>query len=222
MDWQQVTPELRKKLDPSHVSQRKQGGTQVSYVEGWHVIAELNRIFGYGEWTRETLDVSCVSEREAKIGRDQKDGWRVTYTARVRVTVAGIARDGCGAGHGIGTDLGECHESALKEAETDAMKRAAMTFGNPFGLALYDKAKVNVGVNQKPADIAEVFSKASAAMDKASDLPRLKYVWEYLQAHAAWDEGTDDLRGAASACFDRNSARLAPSIDMIPGAFQEA
>lgn len=214
MDWQKVTPELRKKLDPSHVSQRKQGGTQVSYVEGWHVIAELNRIFGYGEWTRETLDVSCVSEREAKIGREQKDGWRVTYTARVRVTVAGVSRDGCGAGHGIGTDLGECHESALKEAETDAMKRAAMTFGNPFGLALYDKARTNVGTNPTPDDIAGVFSKAKAAMDNAADVPRLKYIWDYLNAHAAWDEGTDQQRGEASACFDRNLGRLTPDVQV--------
>ncbi|MFM7549233.1 MAG: Rad52/Rad22 family DNA repair protein, partial [Cyanobacteriota bacterium] len=36
------------------------------------------------------------------------------------------------------------HESALKEAETDAMKRALMTFGNPFGLALYDKRQREV------------------------------------------------------------------------------
>jgi len=36
------------------------------------------------------------------------------------------------------------HESAIKEAETDAMKRAFMTFGNPFGLALYDKQQTNV------------------------------------------------------------------------------
>lgn len=219
MDWQKVTPELRKKLDPSHVAQRKQGGANVSYVEGWHVIAELNRIFGFGEWTRETVDVACVSEREAKIGRDQKDGWRVTYTARVRVTVAGVIREGCGAGHGIGTDLGECHESALKEAETDAMKRAAMTFGNPFGLALYDKAKANVGVTP---DVADIFAKAQAAMDKAEDMPRLRYVWRYLQDHAAWDEGTDEHRAAASTCFDRNSERLSPSVDMIPGALAEA
>ena len=31
-----------------------------------------------------------------------------------------------------------------KEAETDARKRALMTFGNPFGLALYDKTQANV------------------------------------------------------------------------------
>ena len=41
-------------------------------------------------------------------------------------------------------DIRDAHEGAIKEAETDAMKRALMTFGNPFGLALYDKAQVNV------------------------------------------------------------------------------
>lgn len=215
MDWQKVTPELRKKLDPSHVSQRKQGGTQVSYVEGWHVIAELNRIFGHGEWTRETLDVSCVSERESKVGREQKDGWRVTYTARVRVTVAGVARDGCGAGHGIGTDLGECHESAIKEAETDAMKRAAMTFGNPFGLALYDKARANVGVDAPPPKTtAETFTDAMKAMDEAKDTQYLERLWRALNNRPAWKDGTDQQRGAASACFDRNLGRLTPDVEV--------
>jgi hypothetical protein len=55
-----------------------------------------------------------------------------------------LIREGCGAGHGIDTDLGQAHESALKEAETDAMKRALMTFGNAFGLALYDKQQREV------------------------------------------------------------------------------
>ncbi|CAK6700665.1 hypothetical protein IFHNHDMJ_02889 [Synechococcus sp. CBW1107] len=67
----------------------------------------------------------------------------------MRITVgegtgAQLIREGCGAGHGIDTDLGQAHESALKEAETDAMKRALMTFGNPFGLALYDKQQREV------------------------------------------------------------------------------
>jgi recombination DNA repair RAD52 pathway protein len=108
------------------------------------VIAEANRIFGFDAWTRETTEIRCVSERERGIGRDQKPGWGVTYIARVRVMVDGLAREGCGAGHGIDTDLGLAHESAIKEAETDAMKRALMTFGNPFGLALYDKQQRQV------------------------------------------------------------------------------
>jgi recombination DNA repair RAD52 pathway protein len=42
------------------------------------------------------------------------------------------------------------HESAIKEAETDAMKRAFRTFGNTFGLALYQKDKDKREVARPP------------------------------------------------------------------------
>ena len=81
-----------------------------------------------------------------------------TYTARVRIRVgdgAGVQviREGSGAGHGIDADLGQAHESALKEAENDAMKRALMTFGNPFGLALYDKQQREVTSSETPTPV---------------------------------------------------------------------
>ena len=136
-------------LDRANVRQREQGRSKVHYLEGWQVIAEANRIFGFDGWQRQTIAVRCVARAERPIGREQKPGWGVTYTARVRVTVTAgglppLIREGSGAGHGIDVDLGQAHESALKEAETDAMKRALMTFGNPFGLALYDKAQRQV------------------------------------------------------------------------------
>ena len=136
-------------LDRANVRQREQGRSRVSYLEGWQVIAEANRIFGFDGWQRQTIALRCVAQAERLIGREQKAGWGVTYTARVRVTVTAggltpLVREGSGAGHGIDVDLGQAHESALKEAETDAMKRALMTFGNPFGLALYDKAQRQV------------------------------------------------------------------------------
>lgn len=137
--------ELAAKLSPDNVKSRQQGGSKVSYIEGWHVIAEANRIFGFDNWTRETIDIRCVSEKEREIGTAKNPGWGVTYICKARVIVDGVAREGCGAGHGIDRDLGQAHESAIKEAETDAMKRAFMTFGNPFGLALYDKTQANVG-----------------------------------------------------------------------------
>jgi DNA recombination protein Rad52 len=136
---------LSGKLDPAHVKERSQSGRKLSYVEGWHAIAEANRIFGFDAWNRETVDIRLVQERERTVG--QGTGWGVTYIARVRVTVGNIIREGIGSGHGIDRDLGLAHESAIKEAETDAMKRALMTFGNPFGLALYDKDQSNVGTN---------------------------------------------------------------------------
>jgi len=127
---------------------------RVSYLEGWQVIAEANRIFGFDGWDRLTLNASCVAEHERPVGRDRKSGWGVTYTARVRIVViAGercLIREGSGAGHGIDLDQGLAHESALKEAETDATKRALMSFGNAFGLALYDKQQrqVSSGMEQ--------------------------------------------------------------------------
>lgn len=146
------TPEqkaaLAAPLNSGHVKTRALAGRQLSYIEGWWAISEANRIFGFDGWTRETVELKCVSERERKVG--QGDGWGVTYIARVRVTVLGVPREGCGTGHGIDRDLGQAHEGALKESETDAMKRALMTFGNPFGLALYDKEQNGVEHTDKP------------------------------------------------------------------------
>lgn len=143
---------LNAPLAREHVKERDQGRNKVSYIEGWHAIAEANRIFGFDGWTRETVMCECCYE-----GDYEKAVWenghktdrtvtsfRCSYRARVRVTAMGIVREGSGHGHGFADNPGEAHESAEKEAETDAMKRALMTFGNPFGLALYDKKQAEV------------------------------------------------------------------------------
>ena len=151
-------------LDRKHVKSRSGGGNrQLSYIEGWHAIAEANRIFGFGGWTSETLQMECVCMEGT-----------ISYIAKVRVTVEGISREGWGAGHGRGGSVGDKHESAVKEAETDARKRALMTFGNQFGLALYDKEQANVedGSAAKSAPVkseppAEYKREAVVAVDTA-------------------------------------------------------
>ena len=130
---------LNAPLDPKHVSDRNKSGMTLSYVEGWHVIAEANRIFGFDGWTRETVDMLKCGEPEQVNGK-----WRVRFMCKARITVGDITREGTGYGSGIAVDIGDAYEGAIKEAETDAMKRAFMTFGNPFGLALYDKSRENV------------------------------------------------------------------------------
>lgn len=146
---EQQKTELAKPLNRAHVKQRTQAGRQLSYVEGWHAIAEANRVFGFDGWTRETVEIKCVSEKDREIGTQKHPGFGVSYIAKVRINVGGVIREGIGAGHGIDRDLGQAHESAIKEAETDAMKRGLMTFGNIFGLALYDKDQENV-TNEPP------------------------------------------------------------------------
>src|SRR6185312_7642119 len=134
--------QLRSKLDARHVKTRKANGTDLHYVEGWHVIAEANRIFGYDAWDRRTLASHCVWTGQSGAYHG------AAYTAKVRVSVrAGeitIVREGSGTGEGKAPTPGKAHELALKGAETDATKRALATFGNPFGLALYDREQVGV------------------------------------------------------------------------------
>jgi len=147
---------LNAPLSRAVVKEREQARRRFSYVEGWFMIAEANRIFGFDKWACDTIETKCVVEKDRLIGKQALPGYGVTYTARVRIHVTvgdmQLFRDGVGAGHGIDQDLGQAHESALKEAETDAFKRAIRTFGNPFGLALYDKEQVNVADEPEEPD----------------------------------------------------------------------
>ena len=109
-------------LDLNNVKKRKgAGGRTLDYISGEHAIAEANRIFGFDGWSCETIHMECVKESP------------ITYIARVRVKAGGVTREGWGG------DSSHDHEMAVKGAETDAIKRALRTFGNQFGLPLYDK-----------------------------------------------------------------------------------
>ena len=130
---------LNQKINKDNVSFRNGGGgQQLAYVESWHVIQEANRIFGFDGWSCETLEANLVSE-----GKDSYGNSIFSYIAKVRVTVGNVIREGYGSVHGRGGKMtdGEKHESAIKEAESDALKRAMKSFGDQFGLSLYDKDK---------------------------------------------------------------------------------
>lgn len=132
----QQIAKLEAPLDPKFVKPPPQG-KYGEYIEGVHALYEANRIFEH-EWSS--------SVQEARLTNATKDGdkHRVGYMVIVNVTAGGVTRSGIGHGQGFGKSEGDAHDSAVKEAETDAIKRALRTFGNPFGLALYDKTKANV------------------------------------------------------------------------------
>jgi DNA recombination protein Rad52 len=126
---------LRAKIKPHHIKARQAEGMTLHYLEGWHVVAEANRIFGFDGWDREMAASQCVWTKQ--LG----SRFAAAYVARVRITVrAGetrIIREGSGAGEAASPTPGHAHELAAKAAETDATKRALSTFGNAFGLSLY-------------------------------------------------------------------------------------
>jgi hypothetical protein len=121
---------------------------------------------------------------------------------RVRAGDKEICREGCGSGHGVGLTPGEAHESAIKEAETDAMKRALSTFGNPFGLALYDKERQNVrGRCRKP--------QKSTANSKNRSITWLvlSSEGEYLSAHEDPVDYCKAMRQLLEAISNRDRLR---------------
>src|SRR6478736_4139438 len=87
---------LQRKLDGAYVHTRELQGRTLSYIEGWHAIAEANRIFGFDGWDRETVESKCVLDRESE------GGFHAVYVAKVRITVRAsghiVVREGYGTG----------------------------------------------------------------------------------------------------------------------------
>ena len=169
------TEQLNQPIDPKVVAFRQQGNMQLAYLESWYVINEANRIFGFDGWQSETVQLDCV----------QSDEFCVTYIAKVRVTIGDVIREGVGAGHGKGksVNLGDKHESAVKEAESDARKRAFMQFGSQFGLSLYDRTKAwkNPKKDRTPVSTQNLTVVAKDAILKADTRQRLDKCAESLE-----------------------------------------
>ena len=153
-------------LDPAHVKTRRgPKGRTLSYVEGWRMVAEANRIFGFDGWDRETVEVRLLREGEGLDG-DGNKVWTVAYMAKVRITVWAGGTEVVREGLGFGDDAaplgrpGAAHEGAIKEAETDATKRALVTFGGALGLELHDKdrdrAPANANARERQSDSARL------------------------------------------------------------------
>lgn len=206
-----IQKELEAKLDDRKVKERRQAGRTFSYVEGWHVIAEANRIFGFDGWSRETIGMECVWTGEVN-GKPA-----CTYIARVRIIALGCPREGTGTGHGYAKGMGDAHESAVKEAETDAMKRAFITFGWPFGLALYDKEQEHVGSGEQ--DSHDVRPDDASAKDDIADFTDA----DIERARGGFSRIREAIRSAAKAQLIDEIMRLqAWDLDLIAKIYPDS
>ena len=133
-----VSQALGQPLDPGLVSQRKgRGGRVFDYLEGHIVIAQANGIFGYGGWGYDLVGdvtlrrIETVDSQTGEVKVDQG------YSAPVRVTVAGaLPRTDIGV-HPVAEDNFDGHDTAMKGAVTDGLKRAFRSFGVQFGNGFY-------------------------------------------------------------------------------------
>jgi hypothetical protein len=125
---------LLKDLSAGRVAKRKQAGIELSYLEAWDVRAHLIRIFGFGGWS------SVVESAELAFEENVNGKWSVGYKVMLRLTIHDL---GCfyteaAVGSSMQGSRGEAHDMAIKTAESDALKRAAVNLGTQFGLSLYD------------------------------------------------------------------------------------
>jgi hypothetical protein len=138
----------------------------MSHLAAYDVRAHLNRVFGFGRWSADVLDVTPIYEQPTKT-KNGKEAFTVAYRATVRLTVC--APDGtalatyteCAVGDSTMPDFkrGDCHDMAIKTAESQALKRCATNLGDQFGLSLYRNGSTDpvvtvtlVGLPEAPVD----------------------------------------------------------------------
>ena len=133
-----VTQALGQPLDPALASQRKgRAGRSYDYLEGHVVIEQANRIFGYGGWGYELAGDVTLRRIETVDTQTGEVKVEQGYSAPVRVTVAGaLPRTDLGV-HPVAEDTLDGHDTAMKGAVTDGMKRAFRSFGVQFGNGFY-------------------------------------------------------------------------------------
>ena len=125
--------QLLKPLNGSRIAKRSQAGRNLSYLEAWDVKAHLNRIFGFLNWSADVIDSTLAFEE-----KNEKGQWNVGYKVTLRLSVHGATYTESAVGSSSLPQRGEAHDMAVKTAESDALKRAAINLGTQFGLSLYN------------------------------------------------------------------------------------
>tara|TARA_R110000824_G_scaffold282012_1_gene470293 strand:- start:6 stop:638 length:633 start_codon:yes stop_codon:yes gene_type:complete len=209
MDWEIAKPLLEAKLDPKHVKKPSGSfGPKGDYIEGWHAIAEANRIFGFGGWsyTIKTMTQDSLKEGTTAKGDTQ---WQAAYTCIVTVKVGDVVREDVGFGSGFAKQIGDAVEGATKEAVTDALKRTLRTFGSQFGLALYDKSRENVGVTPIPFDATKTRDRIKAAIANAADEAALDKVWAHTATKTAISKLTEAMQDDLARAYSNRMGEVA-------------
>lgn len=226
---------LTGRLNKNRISNRKQGGRTLSYLEAWDVRNAMIRIWGFGEWSEENVKAEILSI-EKDVPNAAGDGtinFRVTVMCSVRVTIhqTGAVYTGVAAATQAGKELGEVTDFALKTADSDAFKRAAMNLGTQFGLSLYDNGSTEdvvkvcfaptqlLGVAKTAANEAEAEAVAKSALTPEQKAEAERLVEQGLQMAEARDNARTpeaERTAVAEAPAPEEAAAEAPAEEAAP------
>lgn len=140
-------------LNPARVV-KKQG--KFSYLEAWDVKAMLIRVFGFGGFSADVVTADLMFQLPPGEPEGSKN-WDIGYRVILQLSIPQLNCTYTEAA--IGTahlpDIGEAHDMAIKTAESDALKRAAIYLGTQYGLGLYSDGSTRdvVGVAGIPVPL---------------------------------------------------------------------
>ncbi|UJD20785.1 RecA-like DNA recombinase [Microbacterium phage AluminumJesus] len=140
LTFQQIE-ELVKGINTLYV-QAKQGK---SYLAQHQARAEMNRIFGYGNWDVIDDDPVVIYENFGPTGNDKKERWTVAYRMKVTVNIRDLWGMPVATFTGMHAEenapqpqRGEAHALAITSVQSYALRRALINLGDRFGLGLYN------------------------------------------------------------------------------------
>lgn len=193
---------LMEPLQSFRVANRSQGGRQLSYVEAWDIKAMLIRVFGFGNFSAETIEAKVLrmaqdvpamtgsgpsrTQRTDPVTGQPLFNWSVTAQCTVRLSIhtTGAVYTETAAASQVGPDVGEVTDFAIKTAESDALKRAATYLGTQFGLSLYR--------NGQREDVVQVLMdpQQKRALDQHMEATREQREQAQAQTQARLDAAT--------------------------------
>jgi DNA recombination protein Rad52 len=144
----EVEDALSRQADASLLSVYNGGGAgQIMYLSGVDAISLANKVFGFDGWSATKVSEGPVNSAQPSNGRCTVY-WRMEVQVRLAPHLGGGFRTGDGFGKGTEATADAAVEKAVKEAYTDALKRALMLFGYVFG-CFKDKAFLTWAAKQK-------------------------------------------------------------------------
>lgn len=112
---------------------------QYDYLPTSTAISQANRIFGHGQWQTEIVELQDIKNKDGEV-----DAYRCI--ARVTIPTLGASHSAVGfvemtrvKGSTRPAQTPRAHNTAMKGAESDAVKRALRYLGDQFGNSLYEK-----------------------------------------------------------------------------------
>lgn len=221
-----VVRELEKPLDPNRIRRKDgRGSGKLEYLAGHDVKRRATEIFGFGNWGHRVVEMREIGATE--VTKDGRDGWHIGYMGHVRIWInsEGGLYESDGIGYGDGVEYTPAafvasRELAMKEAETDALKRAFTNLGDQFGLVLYAKAdEKRRGKRDENAEGAQSRQRGNARHAARRTVP---VTWPEIDEWAApygpdlgWKEW---VKQASFLLYDTEDARaLTPAQKRVLG-----